>query len=214
MTGLKVAQMADVLFDVLEWIHHHPPKHLKKLRIMVNFSGKTFGDEYVKKLCGIPALSTLTSLRLGRSEMTNQGCSFIANCEHFQNLTELSVDTTKCDENGVEEIVRSKYMSNLTSLRFYHNKIRKIDGILSCPLFLRVKKLNLSHCLIERLIFPQVMPLLENLNVKSNRFKPNDVVALTQTRNLTRLKMDCGLDDDGCKIISENQYSPPSNTTE
>jgi len=215
ITELKIDK--NVHYDVLEWIFHHPPKHLKKLSIDKSdytADGKPVGDDYVEKLCGIPALSTLISLHIGEPEITNQGCSFIANCEHFQNLTELSVDTSLisdfayCYDKGVEEIVTSKYMSNLTILCFEHfYKLRKIDGILSSPLFLNVKILELSYCWLEKLDFPQVMPLLEDLNVMGYVFKSSDLVALTQTRNLTRLNLSQSeLDDEGCKILSENQY--------
>ena len=199
-----------VMFNVLEWVFNQPPKYLKKLSIGSTYgisSGKTIGDEHVERLCGIPAFSTLTSLHIGYNIMTDKGCSFISNCEYFKNLTELSVRQSKCNEEGVELIVRSKYMNKLTSLCFSRNNFSTIEGILSSPLFLHVKKLDLSNCSIEKLIFPQMMPLLDDLKLIGNNFKSNELVALTQTRNLTRLNLSHSyLDDDGCKIMSENQY--------
>ena len=196
-----------VIDDVLDWIFHHPLKHLKKLRIKRLFWG-SMEDEHVERLCSMPALSTLTLLHLEPISMTNKGCSFIANCEYFQNLTEFSLRNSKCNEKGAELIVRSKYMSKLTSLSFRRNNFRTIEGVLSSPLFLQVKKLDLSDCSIKKLIFPQVMPLLEDLDLSLNKFGTNNVVtALTRTRNLTKLNLyDVELDRDGLKHMVENHY--------
>jgi len=180
---MHVTSNLTVFYDVLDWIFHQPPKHLQKLCtgiIGFLFSVLTIQDEYVEKLCSIPALSTLTSLNLPYYTMTKKGCSFIANCGYFQNLTELSVNV----EKGLS------------------------DGFLSSPLVLHVKKLDLSYCSIKNLIFPQLMPLLEDLNLEGNDLESNDLVALTQTRNLTRLDLSYNVnwDDEQCKTISENQY--------
>ena len=197
------------LHNVLDWIMHHPPKNLKKMSTgQYEFSTKNNWDEDVQKLCSVPCLSTLTSLRLGRHMTTNEGCSLIANCEHFQNLTELTVEESRCDERGMELIVGSKYMNRLTALRFSRNMLcTSTDGILSNPLFLRLKKLDISYNSIEKLNFPQVMPLLEDLKLSSNNLKSSDFAVLEQTRNLTRLNLCANwLNDEGCKIISENQH--------